>query len=187
MEKWLAKKRTEKALELLKKLPQKNRLLDLGCGSYPYFLLRTNFKEKYGMDPCVEDRIAQGKWDLALFRRDIIDKPLPFSANFFDAVTLLAVVEHVPEDSVVTLFSEIFRVLEPGGAFVLTTPASRTSPILKLFAFFHLVSPAEIAEHQKLYSQSELCDKLQLGGFSSENIKAGSFEIGVNNWVFARK
>ena len=51
------------------------------------------------------------------------DAPLPFEDSAFDLVLCAETVEHVRD--VQLLLSEARRVLRPGGALVLTTPASR--------------------------------------------------------------
>ena len=57
---------------------------------------------------------------------------LPFAADYFEAVTLLAVVEHLNPDSMALLFREACRVLKPGGIVVLTTPAAWSDGLLKV-------------------------------------------------------
>lgn len=46
---------------------------------------------------------------------------LPFAEEQFDIVTMLDVLEHVEEDG--TAVREIYRILKPGGSFILTVPA----------------------------------------------------------------
>ena len=45
---------------------------------------------------------------------------LPFPDSFFDLVVCLDVLEHIQEDHLVT--SEIFRILKPGGNFLISVP-----------------------------------------------------------------
>lgn len=50
LERFLAKKRAQKANELIPQLYRKGRILDIGSGAYPFFLLTTSFSEKFGVD-----------------------------------------------------------------------------------------------------------------------------------------
>lgn len=50
-----------------------------------------------------------------------VDSVLPFASNSFDLVVSNAVIEHL-HGSHKTVFSEAYRVLKPGGSFVVTTP-----------------------------------------------------------------
>jgi len=41
---------------LIKKIKGESfsKILDIGCGTYPFFLLNTEFNKKYGMDPSLK-------------------------------------------------------------------------------------------------------------------------------------
>jgi ubiquinone/menaquinone biosynthesis C-methylase UbiE len=56
------------------------------------------------------------------------DEPLPFEDNAFDLVTCIETIEHVRD--VQLAFSEIRRVLRPGGRLALTTPAASRFRVL---------------------------------------------------------
>lgn len=56
--------------------------------------------------------------------------PLPFPDNSIPKIQSQDVFEHVPKDKIVGIFSEIFRVLQPGCVFRLSLPDYR-SPLLK--------------------------------------------------------
>jgi SAM-dependent methyltransferase len=52
---------------------------------------------------------------------------IPFENETFDSITCMEVIEHVPETDAVIALKEMYRVLRPGGVFVLSTPNSRNS------------------------------------------------------------
>ena len=55
LEGFLSRQRGRMADRLIPPASRGGRLLDLGCGEHPRFLIATNFAEKYGLD-----RIAGG-------------------------------------------------------------------------------------------------------------------------------
>ncbi len=57
---------------------------------------------------------------LDLIYGDKFDGLLSFEDNFFDYVTMLAVLEHMKHPAQV--FLEVHRVLKPCGKFIFTTP-----------------------------------------------------------------
>jgi SAM-dependent methyltransferase len=113
------------------------------------------------------------------------DPSLPFESDFFDAVTMLAVFEHIEPAPLAELLREIRRVLRPGGTLVLTTPASWTDPILRALARLGLVSREEIDEHKDAYDLPRVVRLLTEAGFSPDRIRTGTFELGMNLWAAA--
>lgn len=181
LEEFLAKKRTAKANSLLKKI-QKGRVLDVGCGSYPYFLLNTNFAEKYGIDPSLNASTIK---DINLKKLDITKQKLPFNDDFFDAVTMLAVFEHLDHEKISFALREIYRVLKKDGILVMTTPAPWSDVILKNMARLGLVSKEEIHEHKHNLNSAIIKEYLSIGNFRETN--SGYFEMGLNMWFTGKK
>jgi SAM-dependent methyltransferase len=164
---------------------RRGRILDIGCGSSPYFLSHTYFAEKYAVDQLPPSEEAQG---IAWHQLDLNRSPeLPFPDGFFSAVTLLAVAEHLDPAALERLFREIYRVLELGGRVVLTTPAARADPLLRFLARIRLVSPEEINEHKYLYTPGLLGWYFGRAGFAMDRIQIGSFELGWNLWATAER
>ena len=94
LETYLAKKRAKVANKLIPSDLRTGRILDIGCGSFPYFLMNTSFQEKYGIDPEVEPDLVNN--EINLLRSDIETNPrLDFEDNFFDVVSMLAVFDHL--------------------------------------------------------------------------------------------
>lgn len=164
------------------------RLLDIGCGTTPFFLIGTSFSEKFGLDAVHEGAPdlagAGGKIVLAHFDAGGA-APLPFPDGAFSAVTMLAVLEHIDPERVPPLFREVRRVLRAGGLFVVTTPARWAGGLLRLMARAGLVSPEEIEEHKEGYTAEMVVSRLAASGFSPADIRHGSFELGANIWVAA--
>jgi len=181
LEGFLAKKRTAKANSLLKKV-KKGKILDIGCGSYPYFLLNNDFAEKYGIDPSLKNTKLK---NIELKNLDVTKSKLPFKDNFFDAVTMLAVFEHLDHKKIHFVLDEINRVLKKDGTLVITTPAPWSDKILKNMARLSLVSKEEIHEHKHNLTSSVIKSHIVESGF--KKTKSGYFELGLNMWFTAIK
>lgn len=186
LEIFLAKKRARMADKLIPQNLRSGRILDIGCGTIPFFLINTKFKGKYGIDPSVK---AFGpKEDIILKRFDIErNAKFPFKDNFFDVVTMLAVFEHIEPDKLVGILREIRRVLKPSGRFILTTPCPWTDRLLRFIAKLRLVSSKEMEEHKGAYNQVSIASYLDKAGFEKKKVNLGYFEIFLNNWVYADK
>ncbi|GAA0314958.1 class I SAM-dependent methyltransferase [Actinoallomurus spadix] len=99
------------------------RHLDVGCGD-GYFLstLQTTTRlECSGADPHPGylEAARHRNGNLRLHRLTVAGE-LPFDTGEFDSVSLLDVLEHVPDES--RFLDEVHRVLSPGGLLVLTVP-----------------------------------------------------------------
>ena len=190
LETFLARMRAKMADKLIPLSYRKGRILDIGCGTYPFALLSIEFSEKYGLDKIIKTNY-NNKTDfqgITLINYDIEKEDvIPFKSSFFDAVIMLAVIEHLESERLIKVLREIYRVLKTGGVYVLTTPAPWTDKLLKFMAKLRLVSPEEIEEHKLLFSHQKLSQLLQKAGFAQENIKLGYFEFFMNIWVRALK
>src|SRR3989338_4133310 len=115
LENFLSKQRTRIANELMPHI-KREKILDIGCGTVPYFLIQADFKERHGIDPNAKNKTYNG---IHLHRNNIKNGGiLPFPSNNFDVVTMLSVVEHLDPNSVTKLLSETKRVLKPNGRLI---------------------------------------------------------------------
>ena len=106
------------------------RLLDVGCGDGTLLAVarRSKFGEVYGIDvaPTVVQRAETtclrllGSLEGVHVKQQDLDQPLAFPDEFFDAVTAIAVIEHI-FDPYFTV-AQIKRVLRPGGQLVMEVP-----------------------------------------------------------------
>jgi SAM-dependent methyltransferase len=188
LEPMLARLRTRRANNLIPLEFRGGRILDIGCGSFPYFLAHTAFKEKFAVDQLPMPTETAARNQIEFFTLDLNLEPhLPFEDEYFDAVTLLAVVEHLSPPSMARLFQESRRVLRPGGLVILTTPAAWSTGLLRLMARLNLVSAEEIYEHAFAYTLPLIGWHFGQAGFEMTKIKFGYFEFMLNMWATAQK
>ena len=188
LEPMLADLRAQKANKLIPASLRSGRILDIGCGTYPYFLAHTSFAEKFAIDQLPLPPRTASELKIESFTLDLEIKPqLPFENSFFESVTLLAVVEHLDPSLMAILFKEVYRVLKPGGMVVLTTPAAWSDGILKFMARINLVSAEEIQEHAYAYTLPLLGWYFGQAGFEMTKVKFGYFEFMLNMWATAQK
>ncbi len=107
----------EAVVNLFTKLP-KGKVLDLGCGDGDY----AKRLKDLGFDVIAGDiDIARFKYRKEIeFKHCDITKEMPFSANHFDYVLLMEVVEHLRNPYVV--MPEINRIIKTNGSLVMSTP-----------------------------------------------------------------
>lgn len=188
LEPLLARLRTQRANRLIPDELRAGRILDIGCGSFPYFLAHTAFEEKFAVDQLPMAAATAADNRIEFYELNLNQEPrLPFATDYFDAVSLLAVVEHLDPDNMAALFKECRRVLRPGGLVVLTTPAAWADGLLHLMAHLNLVSAQEIHEHAFAYTMPLIGWHFGQAGFEMTKLKFGYFELMLNMWATAQK
>jgi SAM-dependent methyltransferase len=180
----LARLRYRRAELLIAEEHRGGRILDVGCGSWPAFLVSTRFAEKHGIDR--REPAAAPPEGVQLHRFDVARRGLGFPDGHFDVVTLLAVVEHLAPDVARSLLSETRRVLRRGGVAVLTVPSRQAEAVLSVMAKLGLASAEQHEEHQAAYDPARLRSLLAGAGFDAAAIEVGRFELGMNLWARAR-
>ena len=188
LEGWLSKQRAERANQLIPQHLRDGRILDIGCGSHPYFLTHTTFREKYSLDQVDMPAETAAHHGITHRTHDLKQDPrLPFADGTFSAITLLAVIEHVEPEVAVRFLSEAYRALVPGGRLIVTTPSAWTDGLLRILAKLRVVSPEEIHEHAFAYTLSTLGCCLGQAGFELKKFQCGHFELGMNLWAVGEK
>lgn len=127
-------------------------ILDMGCGPGGNFSILSEFGSVIGLDVSEEALKFARKYNFAKLVLGDGNK-LPFGNNSYDLVTSLDVLEHLVDDR--KAMGEIFRVLKPGGFFLVSVPAH---PWL-------WSDHDEAMGHKRRYSQKEILSKLREAGF----------------------
>ncbi len=123
-------------------LPDKNAsVLDLGSGSWriPDTIASYGYSKVVGLDYFTEEELLKNlkhiTRDNATLKRYEADR-IPFEDNSFDLVSSLCVLEHIV--FVDNFFSEIDRVLKPGGKVVILCP-NWSGVNAYVNGFFHII------------------------------------------------
>ncbi len=122
----LYRRRVEMCLE---KCRGGERILEVGFGTGLSFLnLKEMYREIHGIDltanvPEVESAFAGQKINLQLKHGDVLQMEYP--DQYFDTVLLVSILEHLQPAEQTRAFTEILRVLKPGGQVVYGTPVER--------------------------------------------------------------
>lgn len=105
---------------------------------------------------------------------------LPLKAKTFDRIIATEVLEHIPDEQAV--LRELHRVLKPEGILVITVPHKEYpfawDPLNYILEkVFHTHMPSNIwwlagiwADHVRLYTESELVERVKAGGFRIKNV-----------------
>ncbi|MEO5357084.1 MAG: class I SAM-dependent methyltransferase [Nitrospirae bacterium YQR-1] len=120
---------------LTERLPSGSLVLDFGCGSgdLTNCLLEAGF-QMHGYDLSemmikrARERYESSGIIFTCSGADFTQK-LPYDDGTFDAVTASSVFEYIEDP--VSYFKEIFRLLKPGGFFILTVPDNRHTERIK--------------------------------------------------------
>jgi len=187
LEEFLASLRAKKADSLIPEHLRSGKIVDIGCGTTPYFLANTTFSKKIGIDTVrTEDFLTSD--GITLKSQDFFNIPeLELESASVSVVAMLAVFEHIEAKPLEILLRETHRILIPGGHMILTVPAGWTDPILKFLAQIRLLSATEVFDHKDTYSKNDVVKHLVQAGFPLQGIEAGYFELGMNIWCAARK
>jgi SAM-dependent methyltransferase len=185
LEPFLAQVRARQANKLIPKHLRTGRILDVGCGSFPYFLSHTSFKEKFAID---NQPLSPSQPDIEWYQLDLnADACLPFDDGFFSVITMLAVIEHLSPASLVQLFGEAHRTLRKEGMILLTSPAAWSDGLLQMMSRLNLVSEEEIKEHVYVYTLPLIGWYFGKAGFEMDKVHFGYFELMLNLWATATK
>jgi 2-polyprenyl-3-methyl-5-hydroxy-6-metoxy-1,4-benzoquinol methylase len=161
-------------------IPQGSRILDIGCHQGEFLLwMGSKIAPSVGYDPLYEKTSNSGEHQ---FFAHTFQAGLPLDDSSFDAIVLLATIEHIPEKSMIA--REAARLLRAGGWVIITVPSPLVDKILDVLLLFRLVDGMSLEEHHG-FLPNELPDIFMPEGFKLR--KKQKFQLGLNNlYVFEK-
>lgn len=160
-----------------------SRVLDLGSADGVLFARHGQCGPgSMGIDPILPSNTKTPQGFSMI--RGYFPQDLPADAGPFDAIVMLAVLEHFPNDLHSTLAAGVARFLKPGGRLIITVPSPAVDKILEILVVLRLVHGMSLEEHHgfDINQTPEIFAPLLF-----KLVKRVSFQLGLNNlFVFER-
>lgn len=122
----------------------KRPILDIGCGFGEFAGVYFERQVEVGID--IDDKDILRARQIKKYKKLVLAdaRKLPFKNNYFKTVISNSVLEHIPD--VGNVFSEIFRVLKPGGYLIYTVPLDKLYDNLFYTSFFEMFGLSFLAK-----------------------------------------
>jgi 2-polyprenyl-3-methyl-5-hydroxy-6-metoxy-1,4-benzoquinol methylase len=179
IDKYLRHVRISKARKYIK---QSDAVLDIGTGDGIMFeKLRGLIKSGVGIDPLLS---IKSEHDYYTLLPGYFPDACP-GGTTYDVITMLAVLEHIPDSVQLLLAERCFELLNKNGRIIITVPSPKVDHILKILKWAKLADGMSLEEHYGF--RPELTPKI----FSDKYFHLTTrklFQFGLNNlFVFKRK
>jgi len=156
------------------------RLLDVGCAdaSFAHYLCGT--VDYFGIDPRVDETIRKPGQTLlkGRFPRDMPD------ATPFQAITMLATLEHVADQDLDQWAAACAKLLAPGGKLILTLPSPNADFVLGMLKRLHVIDGIALEEHHG-FKPAAAASVFERPDF--ELALHRRFQWGLNNLIIFRR
>ncbi len=141
------------------------RLLDIGCSSGALLRsARTHGFDAEGVEPAAQAAEFAQSAGLKVFHGYLEEARFP--ASSFDAVTLMEVIEHLPDPS--ALLREVWRILKPNGVLVVGTGNGASWTVRLVGARWGYFQVAEHGGHISFFNPLSLALLARRCGFDVE-------------------
>lgn len=156
------------------------RVLDIGCADGALGR-RLRGGTYLGIDP---DPGRYGSRRFGDIHEGYFPGALPDGAGPFDAVVMLAILEHVPPGAMAEFATAVAGALAPGGRLVVTVPAPLVDHILDVAMRLHVLDGMESEAH---HGFDPTTTPTIFGGAGLRLVQHRRFQLGLNHlYVFER-
>ncbi len=153
-------------------------MLDIGCHDGHLFRsLGPALRSGVGMDA---DLVGQLEGERYRLFPGHFPEDLPADVGPFDAVTMLAVFEHIPSDAQVAVVAACWNMLKPGGIVVITVPSPLVDPVLDVMIKLRVIDGMEADQHHGFVPRDLEPIFVSQGFLPTLNQR---FQMGLNNLV----
>jgi SAM-dependent methyltransferase len=163
-------------------IPPGARVLDVGCHDGALFRrLGPALREGIGLDPALAGPLEGDRYRLipGTFPADA-----PEGAGSFDAVTMLAVLEHVPPAEQPEVAATAYQLLTPGGRLIITVPSPQVDRLLEWMIKLRILHGMEAEQHYG-FEPAAVAPLMEGVGFAL--VERATFQARLNNlFVFER-
>jgi 2-polyprenyl-3-methyl-5-hydroxy-6-metoxy-1,4-benzoquinol methylase len=122
-----------------------DRVLDIGTADGALFRMVPGLAESVGVDPDLRKDMLPQLPNVS-FYAGLFPQVLPRPIKF-DAITMLAVLEHIPPGAQSQLAKDCAEHLRPGGKLIITVPSPTVDRILAVGKAFHLIDGMSLEQH----------------------------------------
>jgi 2-polyprenyl-3-methyl-5-hydroxy-6-metoxy-1,4-benzoquinol methylase len=162
-------------------IPRRSRVLDIGCSEGELFQSVTELESGVGIEPLLAGARQTGN---VLLLPGRFPQALPTSEPF-DAITMLAVLEHVPREEQAGLAADCAASLKPGGRLIVTVPSPAVDGVLAILRSLRLVDGMSLEQHYG-FRPEETVQLFERAGLTL--VVRQRFQFGLNNlFVFSRR
>jgi SAM-dependent methyltransferase len=180
LDRWLQNQRLNRVVPWLR---PGQKILDLGSANGALFQIFAQAAPgSLGIDPTLaQDTCTEGGFRL---RRGLFPDQMPADAGQFDAIVMLAVLEHIPGNQLASFVDGVARYLRTGGWVLLTVPSPQVDGVLRILKLFRLVDGMSLEEHHGF----DVARTPQLFGAPRFRlVRHQQFQLGLNHlFVFER-
>lgn len=131
------------------------KILEIGFGTGLTFLnLHEIYQEIHGLDLTVDIRKVEDLFNqhgVSIFLKSGSVLDMPYQDNLFDTVLLISILEHLKPAELAQAFSEIKRVLKPGGQMVYGVPVERPFMVFMFRILGHNIRDEHFSTEEDVY------------------------------------
>jgi SAM-dependent methyltransferase len=155
-------------------------VVDVGCADGAMFERWSDTIDYgYGVDPTLDEKRETAGFVLY---PGVFPDALPEVSC--DLITMLAVLEHIPEDRQAEVARACHRLLNPGGRVVITVPSPRVDDILDVLGRLRVIDGMSVEEH---YGFDPAQTERIFASPDFRLLERRRFQLGLNNlYVFEK-